>query len=64
LIVIEVVTSSTGILSKRISMSRIVSTATPSRPTSPRDSGSSESRPMSVGMSNAVESPVTPCASR
>jgi hypothetical protein len=32
--------------------------ATPQRPTSPTDSGSSESRPMSVGRSNAVERPV------
>src|SRR5437867_3481917 len=44
LIVIDVVTLSTGIRSKRISMSRSVSTATPSRPTSPRESGSSEDR--------------------
>ena len=41
-------------------MSSIVSTATPSRPTSPRLSGASESWPISVGMSNAVESPVWP----
>ena len=35
--VIEVVTSSSGMRSKRRSMSSIVDTATPSRPTSPRD---------------------------
>ncbi len=64
LMVIDVVTSSSGILSKRIRMSASELTATPSRPTSPRDIGSSASRPMSVGMSNAVESPVTPCARR
>ena len=64
LIVIDVVTASSGILSKRIRMSASELTATPSRPTSPRDNGSSASRPMSVGMSNAVESPVTPWASR
>ena len=64
LIVIDVVTRSSGIRSKRISISRSVSTATPSRPTSPRESGSSESRPMSVGMSNATLSPFTPCESR
>jgi hypothetical protein len=39
-------------------MSSIVSIATPHLPTSPRLSGSSESRPMSVGRSNAVLSPV------
>ena len=64
LIVIDVVTSSRGIRSKRISMSRSVSTATPSRPTSPRESGSSLSRPISVGMSNATDRPLTPCDSR
>ena len=32
--------------------------ATPQRPTSPAESGSSESRPIRVGRSNAVESPV------
>jgi hypothetical protein len=39
-------------------MSSMVSIATPHLPTSPRLSGSSESRPMSVGRSKAVESPV------
>ena len=39
-------------------MSSMVSIATPHRPTSPTDSGSSLSRPISVGRSNAVESPV------
>ncbi len=64
LMVIDVVTRSSGILSKRMRMSASELTATPSRPTSPRDSGSSASRPMSVGMSNAVDRPVTPCARR
>ena len=32
--------------------------ATPQRPTSPADSGASESRPISVGRSNAGDSPV------
>ena len=41
-------------------MSAIVSIATPQRPTSPSDIGSSLSRPSSVGMSNAVDSPVPP----
>jgi hypothetical protein len=41
-------------------MSASVSTATPQRPTSPSDIGSSESSPSSVGMSNAVDSPVPP----
>ena len=41
-------------------MSSIVSIATPQRPTSPTLSGSSESRPISVGRSNATDSPVWP----
>ena len=41
-------------------MSARVSMATPQRPTSPSDIGSSESRPSSVGMSNAVDSPSPP----
>ena len=41
-------------------MSARLSTATPHRPTSPSDIGSSESSPSSVGMSNAVESPSPP----
>ena len=45
-------------------MSSSVSTATPSRPTSPAARGSSLSRPMSVGRSNAVERPVCPFSSR
>ena len=38
-------------------MSTRVSTATPARPTSPRASGWSESRPIRVGMSKAVDRP-------
>ena len=64
LIVIEVETLSSGIPSNKLSMSSTVSMATPSRPTSPIASGSSESRPISVGRSNATESPVVPWASR
>ena len=39
LIVIETVTSSSGIPPNSVSMSSTVSTATPSRPTSPSDRG-------------------------
>ncbi len=39
-------------------MSSIVSIATPHLPTSPALKGSSESRPISVGRSNAVDNPV------
>ncbi len=45
-------------------MSSIVSTATPSRPTSPSDCGQSLSRPIKVGRSKAVLSPVCPFSSR
>ena len=41
-------------------MSRRESMATPQRPTSPSDMGSSESSPSSVGMSNAVDRPSPP----
>jgi hypothetical protein len=62
LIVIEVVTSSSGMLSNSTSMSAIESTATPQCPTSPRLRGSSESRPISVGMSKATERPPPPAS--
>jgi hypothetical protein len=45
-------------------MSSSEATATPSRPTSPSDRGSSGSKPIKVGISKAVESPVCPCSSR
>ncbi len=45
-------------------MSAIVSIATPHLPTSPSATGSSLSRPIRVGRSNAVESPSPPAASR
>ena len=64
LIVIETVTSSSGIRSNRVSMSSTVSSATPSTPTSPSERPWSESSPIRVGMSNAVESPVCPWSSR
>jgi hypothetical protein len=60
LIVIDVVTSFSGIPSKTRRMSSIESIATPVRPTSPRQSGSSESRPSWVGRSNAIDRPVVP----
>ena len=60
LIVIDTLTSSSGIPSNSVSMSSSVSIATPSRPTSPSERGWSESCPISDGMSNAVESPVCP----
>ncbi len=41
-------------------MSASESIATPHRPTSPSDIGSSESSPSSVGMSNAVDRPSPP----
>jgi hypothetical protein len=60
LIVIEVVTEPRSMPANRSSMSVSVQTATPALPTSPIAHGSSESRPISVGRSNAVDSPVAP----
>ena len=60
LIVIEVVMSPSGIRSNSVSKSSRESVATPQRPTSPSLRGSSESSPISVGMSNATERPVWP----
>ena len=48
--------------SKSTSMSAAESIATPQWPTSPSARSSSESRPMSVGMSNATDSPPPPSA--
>ena len=64
LIVIETVTSPRSIPSNSVSMSSSVSIATPSRPTSPSERAASESWPIRLGMSNAVESPVWPWSSR
>ncbi len=64
LIVMDTLTSPRSIPAKRSCMSTSVSTATPSRPTSPSDLGWSESCPISEGMSNAVDSPVCPWSSR
>jgi len=47
---------------KAISKSRRLSTAMPTRPTSPSASGSSESRPIWVGRSKATFKPVWPLA--
>ena len=58
--VIEVVTSPSGMPANNASMSAAESTATPQWPTSPRLLGSSESRPISVGMSKATDSPPPP----
>jgi hypothetical protein len=62
--VMETVTSPRSMPAKSVSMSSSVSIATPSRPTSPKDRGWSESCPISDGMSKAVESPVCPWSSR
>ena len=64
LIVIETLTSPRSMPLKRSAMSTAVSTATPSRPTSPSDFAWSESWPISDGMSKAVLSPVWPWSSR
>jgi len=63
LIVMDVDTAPRSMSAKSVSMSASVSTATPARPTSPRAQGSSESRPSSVGMSKAVDSPSPPARS-
>ncbi len=64
LIVIETVTRSSGMPSNSVSMSSTVSSATPSTPTSPNERSWSESRPIRLGISNAVESPVWPWSKR
>ena len=64
LIVIDTETSPTSMPPNSVLMSSTVSTATPSRPTSPSERGLSESWPMSEGMSKAVLSPVWPWSSR
>ena len=56
--VIEVLTLSSGMASKRISMSARVDTGTPVRPISPLAMGWSESYPVWVGRSNATLSPL------
>ena len=58
LMVIETVTSPSGMPRKRISMSSSELTGAPHFPTSPRLMGWSASYPISVGRSKATESPV------
>ena len=62
LIVIDVVVEARSMPSKRTSMSAAESMATPQWPTSPSARSSSESRPISVGMSNATDRPPPPSA--
>jgi hypothetical protein len=62
LMVIDVVVPAKSMPSKSTSMSAAESMATPQWPTSPSARGSSESRPMRVGMSKATESPPPPSA--
>ncbi len=64
LIVIETDSFSMSIWSNNCRMSSMVSMATPSRPTSPIERGSSLSSPISVGKSNAVLNPVWPRSTR
>ena len=64
LIVIDTDTSPRSMPENSVCMSSSVSTATPSRPTSPSERAWSESWPISDGMSNAVDSPVWPWSSR
>ena len=58
--VMDVETAPRSIPANRSATSSTVSTATPARPTSPMAHSWSESRPIRVGMSKAVDSPVPP----
>jgi hypothetical protein len=62
--VMEVDTSPIGMPSNSADMSSRLEIATPTWPTSPSASSSSESRPIRVGKSNATDSPVWPWSSR
>ena len=64
LIVIDVETRSRGMPSNTVSMSARESIATPTWPTSPAARSSSESSPIWVGRSNAVDRPGWPWPSR
>ena len=64
LIVIDVVTRSSGMPSISRRMSSMLSMATPVLPTSPSARGWSESYPICVGRSNATDRPVWPWFSR
>ena len=59
-IVIETEIFSKSISLKRFSMSSIVEIGTPDFPISPKDISSSESYPICVGRSNAIDNPLTP----
>ncbi len=61
---LEVDTRSSGIPSSSLRMSASVSMATPTRPTSPAAMLASESYPICVGRSKAVERPVWPASRR
>ena len=63
LIVIDVDTAPRSMPANSASMSASEATLTPHFPTSPSDSSSSGSRPISVGRSNATLRPVPPAAS-
>ena len=63
LMVMLVDTWSRGIPSSSTCRSSTVSMATPTRPTSPRARGESESIPIWVGRSKATDSPVCPASS-
>jgi hypothetical protein len=56
------VTFRSGMPSNSTSMSAAESIATPQWPTSPYERASSESQPVSVGISNATDSPPPPAA--
>ena len=62
--VMDVVTSPSGMPSNSSSMSARDEIATPHLPTSPSAAGLSLSYPIRVGRSNATDSPVCPCSSR
>ncbi len=64
LIVMLVEIWSSGMSRSRISMSSSEDTATPHLPNSPSASGESESRPISVGRSKAIDMPVCPLSNR
>ena len=64
MMVIDVLTLSSGMPSNSTSMSAKLLIGTPVRPTSPCAMGWSESYPVCVGRSNATLSPVCPCSSR
>jgi hypothetical protein len=64
LMVIEVETFPSGMSRRSTRMSSMVSIATPTRPTSPAAMEWSESYPICVGRSKAVESPVCPAFRR